>query len=142
MYLIGPLAVILGSLIALSSFIIAKKPEAKELFAKVAPYQGFLGVGLLFYGIWDLLHYVIFSWGGLDMSWFSLVMKIDKLAAFACLFYILSEIILGFILGFGLIATWIPGEGTAEKRGSRSRRSCSASRYRSASSACAAPCCS
>jgi len=115
MYLIGPLAVIVASLVALSSFIIAKKPSAKDLFDKIQPYQGFLGVGLLAWGIYDLYHYVLTSYWG-DKSWFGMLLEVDKPAGFALLGYIVSEILLGFMLGFGLIATWIPGEGGAEKK--------------------------
>jgi len=114
MYLIGPLALIVGALVCLSSFIIAKKPEAKELFDKIAPYQGFLGVGLLAYGIWDLIHYVFEKPFG-DKSWFSLYLDYDKVGAIGLMGYLVSEILIGFMLGFGLIATWIPGEGAAEK---------------------------
>jgi hypothetical protein len=116
MHLIGPLALIVGALVCLSGFIIGKKPEAKQLFDKIAPYQGFLGAGLLAWGIWELLHYVIFSWGGSNKSWFSLALEHDKLAAISGLGFIICEILIGFMLGFGLIATWIPGEGTAEKK--------------------------
>lgn len=116
MHLIGPLALIVGSLVCLSSFIIAKKPEAKQLFEKIAPYQGFLGVALLFWGLYDVYRWFLQDTGA-DMSAFSLFMKVDKVLAFAGLAYVISEVIIGFILGFGLIATWIPGEGGAEKKG-------------------------
>ena len=116
MLYIGPLAVIVASLVALSTFIIAKKPEAKQLFEKIAPYQGFLGVGLLAWGVYDLWHLVISSYWG-DRSYWGVVMEVDKLAGIALIAYIISEILLGFLLGFGLIATWIPGEGGAEKKG-------------------------
>lgn len=116
MHYIGPLAVIVASLVALSGFIIAKKPEMKATFEKIQPYQGFLGVGLLFFGLYDFYHYFFATAIG-DMSWFSLVMKFDKVLGIAMIGYIASEILLGFILGFGLIASWIPGEGTAEKKG-------------------------
>jgi hypothetical protein len=117
MHFIGPLAVIVASLVALSSFIIAKKPEAKQLFDKIAPYQGFLGAGLLLWGLYDLYRYMIAGYMGLDRSWFSLALEFDKTWAIAGLAYIISEILLGFILGFGIIASWIPGESGAEKKG-------------------------
>ena len=114
MHFIGPLALIVGALVCLSSFIIAKKPEAKELFDKIAPYQGFLGVGLLAWGVYDLLTYLIEKPFG-DKSWFSLYLDYDKVGAIGLLGYVICEILIGFMLGFGLIATWIPGEGSAEK---------------------------
>ena len=110
MFLIGALAVIAGSLIALSGFIIAKKPNARQTFEKIAPYQGFLGVGLLVWGIYDLLR-TIGHWGD--------YLRIPGLKLFgvAVIAYVLSEVIIGFCLGFGVIAKWIPGDGGAEKKG-------------------------
>lgn len=118
---IGPIAVIVGALICLSSFIIAKKPEAKGMFEKVAPYQGFLGVALLAWGLYDLFDKVISGYRGLDKSVFGLLMDDrmgnDAVAGIALLGYIICAILIGFILGFGLIANWIPGESGAEKKG-------------------------
>lgn len=106
--LIGTLAVIVGSLVALSSFIIAKKPELKSTFEKIQPYQGFLGVGLLGWGIWDLIN---------NVGDFGAMIKFKAILGIAIIGYIAAAILLGFILGFGLIASWIPGEGGAEKKG-------------------------
>lgn len=120
MHLIGPLLVIVAALVALSGFIIAKKPELKATFDKISPYQGFLGVGLLAWGIYDLWHNVISSYIGGKSRW-SLLMDIPSeagggtLVGMSLLGYIICEILLGFMLGFGLIATWIPGESGAEK---------------------------
>ena len=50
-----PILAIVGGLIAASSFLITKKPDAKELFEKLAPYQGFVGVGMLVLGVLWLL---------------------------------------------------------------------------------------
>lgn len=120
---LGPLLVIVAALVALSGLIISKKPDLKATFDKLAPYQGFLGVGLLAWGVWDLIHYVLTSVPIIDKSRFGLLLSgvgpehfgADKVAAISLIGYIISEILLGFMLGFGLIATWIPGESGAEK---------------------------
>ena len=117
MNFIGPLALIVAALVAMSCLIISKKPDLKATFDKIMPYQGFLGVGLLAWGIYDLLRVMLFSYGGSGKSLFSLVMLVDKFAGIVMIGYLISEILLGFMLGFGLIATWIPGEGAAEKKG-------------------------
>ena len=121
MNILGPIACILGAVLCLSSFIIGKKPEAKQLFEKVAPYQGFLGVALLVLGLWELWDKVISGYRGLDKSVFSILMDSrmgnDSFAGISLLIYVIAAIIIGFILGFGLIANWIPGEGKAEKKG-------------------------
>jgi hypothetical protein len=117
MNFIGPLALIVAALVAMSGLIISKKPDLKATFDKIMPYQGFLGVGLLAWGIYDLLRVMLFSYGGSGKSLFSIVMLFDKFAGIVMIGYLISEILLGFMLGFGLIAGWIPGEGAAEKKG-------------------------
>lgn len=108
-FLIGALAVIVGSLIALSGFIIAKKPSSKQLFEKMAPYQGFLGVALLVLGIWGFLR-TIGHWGDF-LRYYPLLLALGIIAC------VISEVIIGFCLGFGVIAKWLPGESGAEKKG-------------------------
>ena len=90
--------------------------RCEQLFEKIAPYQGFLGVALLFWGLYDLYRWMIQD-TGLGKSAFSIFLEFDKVLAFSGLAYLISEVIIGFILGFGLIASWIPGEGGAEKKG-------------------------
>lgn len=114
---IGPLVTIVAALIALSSFIIAKQPQAKKLFDQLTPFQGFIGVGLLVWGVYDLYYWVIREWPGLRQSMFSMALDHDTVAAVGLIGYIASEILLGFLLGFGLIAKWIPGESAAEQKG-------------------------
>ncbi len=49
---------ILGALGA-GNLIIARKPSAKELLAKVAPYQGWLGAGMAFWGLYNVIFFTI-----------------------------------------------------------------------------------
>ncbi|MBL4685108.1 MAG: hypothetical protein JKY37_11005 [Nannocystaceae bacterium] len=58
---------ILGALGA-SNLIIARKPSAKELLAKVAPYQGWLGAGMAVYGIYNIVFWVILGIGYLTTN--------------------------------------------------------------------------
>jgi hypothetical protein len=113
MHYLGPIAVIVAALVALSGLIISKKPELKATFDKITPYQGFLGVGLLAVGVYDLIWFM--GSHGAPKSYFGLILEWDKLAGISAIGYVISEILLGFMLGFGLIATWIPGESGAEK---------------------------
>ena len=46
---------ILGGAIAASSYIVSKKADAKELLDKLVPYQGWIGVVLLFWSIKNAL---------------------------------------------------------------------------------------
>jgi hypothetical protein len=96
-----------GGLLAASAFIIAKKPEAKDMLAKLAPYQGGIGVAMFGLGIYNALDI---------MDYIDAIGTLPFLGITALL-TIFSLVVVGFLLGFNLIAQWIPGEGAAEKKG-------------------------
>lgn len=105
-----PIALIVAGLIAASAFIISKAPNAKQTLDKLAPIQGFLGVGLLVVGVIEVIR---------------LIPKIDDVnrAAENYMIWVLgvyagvvSAVLLGFFLGMPLIAKWIPGESPIEQR--------------------------
>ena len=102
-------ALLCGGALAASGFIIAKKPEAKELLGKLAPYQGGIGVAMLVAGILNIVDGAI--GGSFAIMEFSMLFGITILSMVVC------EVLVGFLLGFGLIASWIPGEGAAEQKG-------------------------
>ncbi len=80
-----------GGILAAASLIVARKPNAQELIDKLTPYQGWIGIVLFFWGFWDIINglgYMTFSFLG-GVIW--LVCGI-------------VEILLGFLLGFGLIS--------------------------------------
>lgn len=89
----GITLIILG-LIACPSLLLEKKPNAKELFEKIAPYQGWAGVVFCIWGIWGIISCIL-TIGWLTtwpIYWITLLLVSIVLAA------------LGFILGYGLIA--------------------------------------
>lgn len=87
------LITIAGGILAASSYIIAKKPNAKELIDKMVPYQGWIGVVLFVWGIFDLLSALrLFSFG----FGYGLVALVASAA----------ELLIGFILGFSLISKY------------------------------------
>jgi hypothetical protein len=68
-----------------SNLIIARKPDAKELIGKLAPYQGWIGAVSALWGIWGIISSV------LNLGWM----------AFAPIYWItyLVDSILSFCLG-------------------------------------------
>lgn len=92
--MIGISIAILGGLIASSSVIIAKKPNAKELIDKLTPYQGWIGVILAFWGVWGIISSVL-NIGNLSLTW------IVSLAV------AVAEFVVGFLLGYGLISKYL-----------------------------------
>ncbi|HVV83823.1 MAG TPA: hypothetical protein VHE35_12195 [Kofleriaceae bacterium] len=107
MILIG-LLLIVASILAVSGFIISKKPEAKQLIDKIVPFQGFIGVALLALGVIFLIGWIgkTDDIGAIGDHW--------TLFPFAFYLGTASAIVLGFLFGMPLIAKWIPGETPAE----------------------------
>ncbi|MDF9827296.1 hypothetical protein M2103_002007 [Ereboglobus sp. PH5-5] len=94
--LYGIVIIILG-LLAIPSLVLAKKPNAKELFDKVAPYMGWIGVVALIWGIWTLYR-VIRSLSLLSSGTWGIITWVIFLAIS------IVEIGLGFIMGYNLVA--------------------------------------
>ena len=89
------LLIVLG-LLAIPSLILSKKPDAKELFDKVAPYQGWFGLVWAVFGIIDIVRCFL-NIGWLGLGTYGIVLWVVWLlvsVVTACL---------GFILGYGLI---------------------------------------
>jgi len=100
--------ILLGGIIAASGIILAKKPDAKDLLNKITPYQGFIGVALLGFGVYDIIT---------SIDLFKAVLHFKPmLLSLTLLGWFFGSIILGFILGMPQIAKWIPGESDAEQK--------------------------
>jgi hypothetical protein len=98
--MIYAILLIVFGLLAVPSLVIAKKPDAKELFDKVAPFMGWIGVVALLNGIWDLT-IVIRNLGALSNG----VRDIVLLAFFFAV--ALVQLALGFIMAYGLINKYV-----------------------------------
>lgn len=83
-----------------SNLIIAKKPDAAELIAKMAPYQGGFGAISAVWGIWVLISAVL-NLGMIGASMFATVWWGIWLATGIVL------ISLGLLLGVGVLKTFI-----------------------------------
>jgi hypothetical protein len=81
---------IVAGILAAAGLIVSRKPEAKELIDKLTPYQGWLGIVLFCWGIWDIIQ-------ALPTMALSFIFGLIYLIV-GCL-----ELVLGFMLGFGLI---------------------------------------
>ena len=91
--MIWGITLILLSIVAVPSLILSKKPNAKELLAKIEPYQGWMGLVFCFWGVWGIIT-AILNLGWLTRApiwWFTLLAGNIVCAA------------LGFMLGSGLI---------------------------------------
>jgi hypothetical protein len=88
-----------------SSLIIARKPDAKELIAKIAPYQGWIGAVSALWGLWGIIGAV------LNLGWLAhwpiywATWTVDAVLQFA----------LGLLLGVGTLKTFIK-DATAQQK--------------------------
>lgn len=94
--MLGGIITICGGILAASAFIIARKPDAKELIDKMTPYEGWIGVLLTFWGFWEL---------------FSVLTSLSMLGEtpLRWVFWLLvgvADLSVGFLLGFKLITKY------------------------------------
>lgn len=100
---------ILGGLIAASSLIVAKKPNAQELLDKLTPYQGWIGVFLTFWGVWGILQ-AFLNIGSIGLGW-AIMLSVSAV-----------EFIVGFLLAYGLISKYLLEKNeTAKEKGQQLR---------------------
>ncbi len=100
-----PILTIVGGVITASPLIVARKPNAKELFARIAPYQGFFGVGILALGILWLVRWLP-----------NLSLSFSSLNGAIVLAMIVANILLGFLMGFGLLSGLLAKNETAKQK--------------------------
>jgi hypothetical protein len=106
------LITIAGGILAASALIIARKPDAKALIDKLTPYQGWIGVVMFVWGIFELLAVVrgIGLLSSMPLRW---------------IFWLgtgVADFVVGFLLGFGLITKWTLSKNpAAEAKGQQIR---------------------
>jgi hypothetical protein len=111
--MLDALLIIAAGILAASGLIIARKPNAADLIDNLAVYQGWIGVALFFWGIWRII------WVVLHLNYFSLTPFWMLVATVVSAL----EVVLGFLLGFGLITKWtLRGNAMALARGQAIRQ--------------------
>ncbi len=107
--MLSAIIAILGGLIATSSVIVAKKPNAAELLDKLTPFQGWIGLVLTFWGVWGIIQSFL-SIGSIGLAWGI------GLAVSAVSF------IVGFLLAYSLISKYLLEKNeTAKQKGQELR---------------------
>jgi hypothetical protein len=85
------------SMLAVPNLILAKKPDAKEILAKLAPYQGYIGAASAVWGLWTII---------------SAVLNLGFLSRWPVTWIVWTaagvvQLSLGLLLGVGVLKTWI-----------------------------------
>lgn len=96
---------VLSGIICCSPFIISKVPSMKEHLDKVAPYAGYVGVCVLFWGVWELISAV-------------LGIAILSVSPISWIFWVLAGVFdlgAGLLLGSGLVLKWTMGNDPAKQ---------------------------
>lgn len=96
MFLLSMIIGIAGGLLAMSSLIVRNAPGASEKLATLAKYQGWIGLTMFGWGVWELISCVLSMslLGSHPLVW---------------IFWALSgvsDFAVGLLLGFGLISTY------------------------------------
>ncbi|MGH9885464.1 MAG: hypothetical protein ACREBE_08035 [bacterium] len=101
--MLAGLITIAGGILAASALIIARKPNAKDLIDKITPYQGWIGIVMFFWGVWAVLDCVRF-------------MSLLSARPLFWIFWLASgvaDLVVGFLLGFGLITKYVLSRNAA-----------------------------
>lgn len=93
--MIWGITLILLSIMAVPSLLLSKKPNAKELLEKVAPYQGWIGLVFCFCGVWGIITAILnLGWLTSAPIWWVTLLAGNTISA-----------ALGFLLGSAVINT-------------------------------------
>lgn len=103
-YLNGVWLAVLG-ILAAPNLIIAKKPEAKEIIAKIAPYQGWIGVASAIYGLTQVIKFLGNTW----------LFDIAPIGALTWIVAAVIQLVLGLLLGIGVIKSFVSSEDAKAK---------------------------
>lgn len=117
MNILGSILLIAGGILAASTYIISKKPETEKWIRNLIPFNGWIGIFMFAWGVWNTVH-IIFNLGS-----YTKLIKLDPFWGFVSMLFVpFMAITVGFMLGFALVARWIPGQGSDEEKLLRLRK--------------------
>lgn len=101
----GILMIIIGELAAMS-LITAVSKDSKKILDVIVPFQGYLGIVVLCWGIWGIISALLgLSWIAQWPIWWITLLAIS-----------IVEVVIGFILGFSLISKYALSKNEEAKK--------------------------
>jgi hypothetical protein len=97
-----PLLLIAAGILAASALIVAKKPDAKQLIEKLAPYQASMGIALLVWCLYNMFVHI-------GISFMLLILKAWPIGGIALFGGLISGILLGVMFGMPMVAKMSAG---------------------------------
>lgn len=107
MGLLFTILLIVAGILGAASLIIQKQPNAREVIAKLVPFQGIIGIILL---IWSLIMLIRI------LPYLGLILQYAALSGILLLLTLLVGIALGFLLGYGLINQYVLSKNAGAAR--------------------------
>lgn len=114
MAVIFVLLLIVAGALGASSLIISKQPNARDVFAKIVPFQGIIGIVLM---LWALLNLIRV------LPYLGLIFQFSALTGFLMLLVLIVSIALGFLLGYGLINHYVLSKNADAAKGGSAMQS-------------------
>lgn len=114
MYVLFALLLIVAGILAAATLIIKNQPNARDLIAKLVPFQGIIGIILLIWALITLLFDLLPN--------LSLLFQVVPFRALLFLITLLVAIGLGFLLGYGLIAQYALSKNAGAASGGEAAR--------------------
>jgi hypothetical protein len=105
MGLVGGLWLAVLGVLGASSIIIAKRPDAKEMIGKIAPYQGWIGAVSAIWGVWMIISSVL----SIGLLAIAPIYWVTYLAS------AVLQLCLGLLLGVGVLKQFIKDPTANEK---------------------------
>lgn len=105
MGLISGLWLAVLGILGASGLIIARKPDAKQLIAKLAPYQGWIGAVSALWGAWGIISAV------LSLGW----LAVAPIYWITFLADAVIQLALGLLLGVGVLKSFIKNQQAQDK---------------------------
>ena len=96
--------VVIGVLAA-PNLVVSRKPEAKEWIDKLVPFQGWMGVISLIWGIVQVIRFLT------KLRWFEYI----PTAFITWIVYAVCLVIIGILLGMNVIKSFVSNEEAKEK---------------------------